>query len=104
MKAHGDIVLIPGVPQRARLPFLCRVAGSSFAAIERGEGLARGSVSAYSGGRTYLYPRLRQAIVKHLSDRLDIDGEALASYLFGSARAPEAGREQPERQVGECER
>jgi hypothetical protein len=85
MKAHGDTVdvLVPGVPREARLPLLCRVARTSFAEIERAEGLARGSVSAYLGGRTYLYPRLRYAIVKHLSDRLGIADEALNSYLFG---------------------
>ena len=84
MKAHGDTVgvLVEGVPQLARLPLLCRVAGTTFAEIERAEGLARGSVSAYVGGRTYLYPRLRRAIVEQLSGRLGIADEALASYLF----------------------
>jgi hypothetical protein len=119
MKAHGDTVdvLAVGVPQPARLPMLCRVAGTSFAEIERAEGLARGSVSAYLGGRTYLYPRLRRAIVEHLSDRLDVDDKALASYLFeasgersspasrpqdrGVKRAPQVGRDRSERQVGD---
>jgi hypothetical protein len=116
MKAHGDTILMAGVPRHARLPMLCRVAGTTFAGIERAEGLARGSVSAYHGGRTYPYPRLRRAIVEHLSDRLDVDDEALASYLFGGSgersspasrpqdralkRAPEAGRDRPERRVG----
>jgi hypothetical protein len=116
MKADDDAIFVAGVPQHARLLLLCRVGGTTFAEIERCQGLARGSVSAYVGGRSYLYPRLRAAIVEHLSNRLGVDGQVVAAYLFegrrerssqpggpqdgGLKRARGAGCDRRERQAG----
>src|SRR6266498_1501384 len=89
MKRSHDVIRqvapdrLPGVEHRARLPLLCRLAKTTFTAIEREAGLARGAVSNWNGGRTYAYPRLQEAVVSHLAPLLGRDAEELRDYLFG---------------------
>jgi hypothetical protein len=80
--AGHDGTRFPSVDQELRLPLLCRMAKTTFAAIERDGGAGRGSISSANGGRSYFYPRLREAIVAHLAERLASDPEEIRAYLF----------------------
>jgi hypothetical protein len=75
------------VPQPYRLFLLCRMAATTGAAIERNGRVARGAVSNYEGGRVYLYPKLRRAIVGHLAERLQAAEADVDAYLFGDDAA-----------------
>jgi hypothetical protein len=89
MKLHDDIepadqdgAVFPEVEHSARLTLLCRLAHTTFTAIEREAALARGSISGWNGRRTYAYPRLQQAVISHLAPRLDVNPAQLRRYLF----------------------
>jgi len=64
------------------------MAGASFSEIERAQGLGRGVISSYVGGRSYAYPRLREAVVEYLSVALDVNEDELRAYLFEPEGAP----------------
>jgi hypothetical protein len=67
---------------RSRLVLLCHQAGVSYTAIEQMCGLARGAISNYAGGRSYAYPRLKEAVSTYLAVALDVDEAELRDYLF----------------------
>jgi transcriptional regulator with XRE-family HTH domain len=67
---------------RSRLVLLCHSAGASYTEIERMCGLARGAISNYVGGRSYAYPRIREAVTTYLAVALDVDEAELHAYLF----------------------
>jgi transcriptional regulator with XRE-family HTH domain len=67
---------------RGRLVLLCHQAGVSYTAIEQMCGLARGAISNYVGGRSYAYPRLRDAVATYRAVALDVDEAELHAYLF----------------------
>jgi hypothetical protein len=75
------------VPRPCRLVLLYRMAATNRAEIERDGGVARGAVSNYEGGRVYLYPKLRRAIVGHLAERLQAAEADVDAYLFGDDTA-----------------
>ena len=67
---------------RERLVLLIRRAGVSYSEVERAQGLGRGVISSYLGGRSYAYPRLREAVVEYLAQMLELEEMELRAYLF----------------------
>lgn len=84
MKSHVDILAVApeGLDPRLRLVLVTRAADVSYSEIERTGRLPRGSISSHARGMTYGYPRLREAIVRHLADALGADEAMVRNYLF----------------------
>ena len=89
MQVRHDNILSAAVdvPAPLRVPLLFRAADLHFAEIERQNGLGRGSISAYVNGRTYAYPRLRDAIVTGIASALDEPEDDVRAVLFPAEAA-----------------
>jgi hypothetical protein len=72
-----------------RLLLLTKVAGVTYTQIERETGLAERSISAYVGGRSYAFPKLKRCVSEYLAQALDADVPDVRQYLFGPCRQNE---------------
>jgi hypothetical protein len=92
MQTHDDIrAIVAGsqdIPPELRPLLLCRAASLSYSAIEREQGLTRGSISSYVGGRQYAFPKLRDAVTAHLAQATGRNDAELRQFLFPDHEEP----------------